>query len=233
MRPDVKILVPSMAGRRKAEALMDDNPHLRDVARTAQRMRALALEPANRITAREAGAARWMVLQVMTGREMAVDNLLSDADVETWLPVRAGWKTYRRGQPVSMPPRAVMPGYLMVRCAASGEAMAALSRVEHVLGAIGGWDCPLSVSDGSVERFRMILDAPEEARPEPDEWVCDGARCRVTGGPFAGFEGFLKPFHRHASGRVKMRKGPNVMVVLPVAGQEIEIQMPLAFLAEI
>lgn len=213
-----------------------------DLKISARQARLLAREAAQRANQarmlasaarRTASQAAWIVVRVLNGQEMSVEKCLSEAGVETFLPVREGRKTYRRGQPVAIPPRAMIPGYLFIRMDISAHAIQAILHVRGVIGMLGGAENPLKLSEQSISAFRLRLSAPKEEVVIDDAWVSPGVRCIVEGGPFASFSGSLVPFHRHASGHVKMRRGPNVMVCISLAGKETEVEMPLAFVRKI
>lgn len=174
-------------------------------------------------------SAHWIVLRVSTGHEIAVENYLREAKVDAWLPLKEGRKTYRKGKPVEHPMRPIMPGYVLVRTCTTPSAMLALVGVDDVLGILGGGINPLKISDRTIERFRATLAHGDDGHCDADEWIEDGVKCRIFDGPFAGIEGRLTAFHRHASGHLKMKRGKNVKVVFSISGREVEVEMPLAF----
>lgn len=199
-------------------------------AAAAKANRERMLMAANRDSVLSSGhSAHWIVLRVSTGREIAVENHLREARVDAWLPLKEGRKTYRKGKPVEHPMRPIMPGYVLVRTCTTASAILALVGVDDVIGILGGGINPLKISDRTIERFRMTLANGEDAGAAGDDWIEDGLACRILDGPFAGIEGHLAAFHRHASGHVKMKRGKNVKVIFSVGGREVEVEMPLAF----
>lgn len=216
-----------------------DPKDLRISERDARRLAREAALRANQARLLASAARRtesravWIVVRVLTGQEMAVEKSLSMAGVETFLPVREGRKTYRRGQPVTVPPRAMMPGYLFIRMDISAQAIQAILGVRSVIGMLGGAENPLKLSEQSISAFRSRLTVSADVAQTDDSWVGPGVPCTVEDGPFASYSGWLVPFHKHASGHLKMRRGPNVMVCISLAGKETEVEMPLAFVRKI
>ncbi len=133
---------------------------------------------------------RWFCLQVMSGREMAVEKILVNADVDVLVAKRAPYKVVRRGRQRLVPEAAVMRGYVLVRCLNIPHAIAGLLRVDGVIGIIGGAVGPWWAKDESVSKFKsMAEEGNYNQRPVSSVAFMVGEHVKVTDGPFASFPG--------------------------------------------
>lgn len=134
----------------------------------------------------------WFCLRVVSGREIAVENLLEKADVEVLVVLSGACKVVRRKRVVTIPPRPVIDGYVLVRCLNLPAAMSGLKAVDDVLDVVGGASSPYRVRDDEVIRFKALADDGKYDHRVPmkvDFMV--GEEVRVTDGPFASFPGIV------------------------------------------
>jgi transcriptional antiterminator NusG len=130
----------------------------------------------------------WYCLQVRVGSEGTVEKVLDDADVET-LVVRSGEeKIVNRGRVRTVSGRAVISGYILIRCLPMPQAMMGLLSVKHVIGIVGGADRPYRADDKSIDRFKaMALEGKYDHRGKMDHGFMVEEIVRVADGPFASF----------------------------------------------
>lgn len=156
-----------------------------------QRIRISNLAMASRrIIADYPDSCSWFCLSVRTGSEFTVEKYLYEENVEALVPACLAAPRYVRGRMMAPQKRPVMPGYVLVQCAASAHAILALIRVKHVTGIIGGAVSPYRIPLTNIIKFR------EEAKtnrydyrpPDPTEYVVNEP-IRVADGPFASFPG--------------------------------------------
>ncbi|MGO6999001.1 transcription termination/antitermination protein NusG [Rhizobium leguminosarum] len=167
----------SDAGYRKLDKIADE-----------QRIRISNLAMASRrIIADYPEMCSWYCLSIMTGREFAVEKYLYEENVEALVPT---WRTapkYTRGRMIEPQKRPVMPGYVLVQCAASAHAFLALRRVKHVIGIIGGAETPFPIPLKHIVKFReRAKSGGYDYRPVLVAYHL-GEIVRVTEGPFASF----------------------------------------------
>lgn len=134
----------------------------------------------------------WYCLAVDHGHEKAVDKMLADADVETYLPTFPAYEYRRRGRVKTMPEKVIYDGYVMVRCGCDRRAFRGMAALKHVIGVLGGMTCPMRVSDESMSRFRQMVSdllAGRELAPSERRKLMKGDMVEVVWGPFADLRG--------------------------------------------
>lgn len=156
-----------------------------------KRMRISQMALASRAAFADSVDVGWICLQVMTGHELDVEKILCDGDVETFVACHPERKIKVRGREKVVPKRAVIGGYVLVRCAANPLAYLALRRVPHVLGVIGGAMRPMRINDKSVSVFKLKADSGELERLEADHGLRAGDKVFVRAGMFSDFKGTL------------------------------------------
>lgn len=131
----------------------------------------------------------WLVLKVMTGRELEVGENLQKADVEALVPMKMG-KEIRRRRFVT-PPRKepVFIGYLFARCIVSNDTMAALLGFNHVTGILGGYEKPYLVEARNVLSFNEKASEGHFDHEVPQAVYHRGMKVFVRDGIFAGSQG--------------------------------------------
>lgn len=134
----------------------------------------------------------WFCLRVTTGREEAVEKVLTAADVESLVVMTNECKVVKRGRVCIIPPRPVILGYVLVHCCPIAQAMMGLLHVKDVIDVVGGAIRPYRADADSISRFKQMAhdgkydpSARKERRFELKEQV------RITDGPFASFPGII------------------------------------------
>ncbi|RUW72980.1 transcription termination/antitermination NusG family protein, partial [Mesorhizobium sp. M2A.F.Ca.ET.067.02.1.1] len=130
-------------------------------------------------------ALHWYVLRVELHSEMAVDNLLTDANVEHWLPFmkvadkrRSGRKKEAR-KPVSV---LAWPGYMFVRVEPKAEAWAGLRTVKGIVGVLAAGEKPFPVKHEKVLQLKVFLEGNVIAMGEIASMFKLGQLVRVNAG---------------------------------------------------
>ena len=153
-----------------------------------QRIRISNLAMASRrIIADYPDECAWYCLSVRTGSEFTVEKYLYEENVEALVPTRLTEPKYCRGRMIAPQRRPVMPGYVLVQCAASAHAFTALREVKHVMGIIGGAEKPYSIPLKHIDRFRdRAKSGAYDYRTINVDYHL-GELVKVTEGPFASF----------------------------------------------
>ncbi|WP_085025280.1 transcription termination/antitermination protein NusG [Ensifer aridi] len=175
-----------------------DDPRI-DPARMAKAwakdgLRSIRANMLTMAAANQPGKKCWIVLQTLTGREMAVESSLSAASVEALVPTRKAPDIRRRGRIIEGQERPIMRGYVMVHVVRSAAAFAGLRRVEHVLGIVGGADSPWCVDEESVSRVKDLAGKAEEEPKAPENPFSIGEMVSFIEGPFYRCKGVITKF---------------------------------------
>ena len=137
-------------------------------------------------------AARWHVLTVKRGADIAVDKLLEEAKIERWM-AQETIVVRRRGRFGMMrpAPRTVpfLPGYIFIRVVWCAPCWEALSSLKGVTGVIGGAERPAVVPDSKMLKLRADVEHDPEAIKAMMREFNPGDRVSVDDGPFASFPG--------------------------------------------
>lgn len=164
----------------------------------------------------------WLVLNIMTGRELSVRNELIAANVEVIVPMKMGPKLRRFHKEIPAKEQPVMVGYILVRCALNNTSMAGLLTFDHVVTVLGGCEKPYLVDADKVSKFNEKAQKGEFDHEVPQSAFTGVKRVAIREGVFAGIEA------KFISGPAK---GKGVAVVeLVLFGQPRSMIMPLAFL---
>lgn len=185
--------------------------------------------------ANQQGDKRWYVLDVLSGREKAVEKRLAAKGVHVWLPLWRAGVFWQRGRKMVHPERPVMPGYVLACIVPSSAAFAGIVFQKGVEGFVGGNEEPYWIRDDEVNRFKEIVGDSEQGQyikaDRPSFEV--GNQVRFEEGLFIGFVGQLQSVRSMviARGMPKVQVEGKVKVV--VKGKESVITTPLAFLAKL
>ena len=165
----------------------------------------------------------WLVLNVMTGRELSVRDELIAANIEVIVPMKMGPKLRRFHKEIPAKPQPVMVGYILVRCELNNAAMAGLLTFHHVVTVLGGYDKPFTVDAVKVSKFNEKATKGEFDHDVPQSAFTGVKRVSIREGAFAGIDAKLV---------ATPSKGKGVAVVeLLLFGQPRSMIMPLAFLS--
>jgi transcription antitermination factor NusG len=127
----------------------------------------------------------WFAVQVASGREMFVNQMLGHKGYETFLP-RYGTKRQwsDRVKYVELP---LFPGYVFCRFDAGN--CAKIITTAGVIRILGAGNRPVSVSSIEIESVRRIVERPELAQPWP--YARAGQSVMVKAGPLRGVVGSI------------------------------------------
>lgn len=175
-----------------------------------------------KLSVRAESDSPWLVLKVMTGRELEVGEMLQKADVESLVPMKMGKKLRRRHQEIEPKLEPVFIGYLFARCIISNDTMAALIGFDHVTGILGGYETPHLITNKNVLSFNEKAKKGQFDHEVPQAVFCRGMKVHIREGIFAGSQGEI------ISGGSE-GKGTAVVGVLFLGGLTPVI-MPLAIL---
>lgn len=192
--------------------------------RFPERMKAIRREHLESFAAvRTSADSPWFVLCVFPGRELAVENHLSIAGVEVFVPMRMGPERRRHHRVLPAKAETIFTGYVFVRCFRSGEAMTAFLGVEHVEGFIGGFENPYPVEADCIEQFRSKAEAGAYDYEKPTSLFRRGAKVMISEGPFVGFGGEVISVGSRGRG--------DAVVELMIFGRPRALTVPLAILS--
>ncbi|SDA39257.1 transcription termination/antitermination NusG family protein [Sinorhizobium sp. NFACC03] len=172
--------------------------------------------------------ARWYCLHVVRGKEFDVENALTAANVEVFVP-REKIVSIRRGKKIETEiPR--LASYLLVRVVGSAEAFLALRHQKNVINIVGCDAYYHVVSDNDVAVFKALSDGLQAPRVATDKSIGQGTLADIVFGPFAGFRCVVTAVRWSREARASVRIN---------VGQEghstpFDIEsMPLAFLKKL
>lgn len=139
--------------------------------------------------------ARWYVLQVKKGLDIAVDKSLDDARIERWM-AQETVVIRRRGRYGMMRPKAktvpFLPGYIFVNVVWCPPCWHALSGIKGIEGVLGGAEHPAPVPDAKMLKLRAQVEHDPEAIRAMIRQINPGDHVSVDDGPFASFPGVVQ-----------------------------------------
>ena len=208
--------------------LIDQAAHI-DLTRCYAKLDRFMEERKRRRIAVEKAAIRagddspWLVLRVMTGREMAVRDMLASVNVEVLSPMKMGPKIRRQHRDIPPRKQPVMIGYVLARVVLRNENLATLLGFEHVLSILGGYEKPYLVKAERVSDFNNKAEEGKFDHEVPQAAFVGVKRVLIREGIFAGFEADL------ITGG---SKGKGIAVVEIMFGNApTPMTVPLAFLS--
>ncbi|KAB2665169.1 hypothetical protein F9K91_10555 [Brucella tritici] len=183
--------------------------------RRIARMRSAA---ANRVS----DDSPWLVLQVVSGRELSVRDALEKENIEVLVPIKLGPAVKRQHRVIPPKKQPVINGYVLARCAVTNQCMAGLLSFDDVIAILGGYEKPFLVSD---EKISVFKSKAEDGKYDYEHFhrKFNGVRwVRMADGPFAGSRAELV-----AGGR----KGNGLAVIeAMVLGRPVAMTVPIAIL---
>ncbi len=165
----------------------------------------------------------WLVLRVMTGREIAVRDALDVEGIETLVPMKMGKKIHRRGFVLPPKKEPVFIGYILARCIICNESLASLLGFDHVLDLLGGNDSPHLISNQKICEFNQKADEGHYDYEVPQQAFKRGMRVLIREGIFSGSTGEIVSGGHTGKG--------NAVVEINFFGGHTHAIMPLAILA--
>lgn len=170
---------------------------------------------------------RWAILKVESRRENDVDNLLSRALIEHWLPLRkvdqraGGKRRGAAGQPVWM---IAWPGFVFVKIPDTADAWHGVKGVKHVRAVLGIGDRPFFFDDSKFLKLKAEL-ATLKTSNGPETLFVDGEAVMVTDGPFASFPATVT--------EIDQTKGVmRALVEVMIFGRQVPVELDIAHLAK-
>jgi len=164
----------------------------------------------------------WLVLQVVSGREISVRDALDSENIEVLVPMKMGPKIRRQGREIPAKKQPVMNGYVLARCMISNECLAGLLSFDHVVSILGGYETPFLVNAEKVYLFKAKAEDGKYDYEHFHRKFIGVKWARVADGPFAGCRAEL------VSGGTK----GNGLVVIEVSimGRPVAMTVPIAIL---
>lgn len=166
--------------------------------------------------------ARWYVLSIAPGEDIAVDNALAEAKVEHWMVTEkktAKWRGGRRHQRFCAVVKPIFPGYMFVRLAWGEMAWKLLSGIEGVDGIVGGAISPAPLRDKEFDKFRARADDDPNFLLALSSALKAGDAVRIDEGPFAHFAGIVLALSEKTS---------RAMVEVDIFGRKTPVDLDLA-----
>ena len=160
----------------------------------------------------------WICLQVKAGAELMVEEFLTKLDVEVFIACHPEKKFRKRGKEKTTPRRAIISGYVLVRCAYDLRAFVALSEIPEVISIIGGTASPLMITDKNVNRFKAMSDDGSLSTLALDPGIKAGDKVFIRAGMLADF-----------NGEILSRDGASVVVLIGNS----RVSMPLAYIEKL
>jgi transcription antitermination factor NusG len=151
--------------------------------------------------------ARWYVLQVKRGADIAVDKLLEEARIEHWMAQqtiivrRRGRWGMERPKEKTVP---FLPGYIFVKVVWCAPCWEALSGLKGVAGVIGGAESPPQVPDAKMLKMRADVENDPEAIRAMLREINPGDKVSVDDGPFASFPGVVEAVNDKGRAKVEV-----------------------------
>lgn len=167
---------------------------------------------------------RWYVVQVYTGQEAQIRNLIlerlkaegfTDRIEEVLLPEEQVIEVVRGKKRTAK--KRIFPGYLLIKMALDEETLAFLKRIGKVGGVIKESNKPVPISEEEVERIRQRM-ASGDVAPRMEVRFEVGDVVRIMEGPFANFTGTV---HEVQSERGRVR------VMVSIFGRSVPVDVEL------
>ncbi len=191
-----------------------------------QATRALCIEAASqRIADTFTRDAAWLVLQVQSGREQAVEKAMRDCEIDACAPVCLGPKRRRHHKELPPSEQVVFLCYVFVRCVPSGYALQGLAGFEHVRGVVGGWLSPYRIAHETLCSFKELAASGAYDWEVTVDAMPVGSKVRVKEGPFVDFVGCVVAFGGKGKG--------TPVIELDIFGRKTPMLMPIAMLARL
>jgi transcription antitermination factor NusG len=130
-------------------------------------------------------SSRWFALYTTPRHEKHVSEMLSQRQIEIFLPLYRTTRRWKKSLPVVLE-LPLFPTYVFVRIAR--EARGAVLSVPGALSIVGSAREPWSLPDLEIDALRSGL---LEGKIEPHPYLTVGERVRIEAGLMAGVEGIL------------------------------------------
>ena len=128
---------------------------------------------------------RWFALYTTPRHEKHVSEMLTQRQIETFLPLYRTTRQWKKSRPVVLE-LPLFPAYVFVRIAR--ETRGTVLGMPGVLSIVGSARESWPVADADIEAIRLGLQA---RKIEPHPYLTVGERVRIKAGVMAGVEGIL------------------------------------------
>lgn len=102
---------------------------------------------------------RWYALTVSHRAEIAVDKLLQDARIETWLPMQTTFVSVKHTDRKRQVDRPAFSGYVFARVVPHEESWAVLRSLKWVEGIVSNGARPVAIGDEEINEAKELIDA--------------------------------------------------------------------------
>ncbi len=171
---------------------------------------------------------RWAILHVDNRRDNDVDNQLSRAMIDHWLPLRKADETRggkRRGAPGQPVWMLAWPGYVFIKIADTAAAWQGIMTIKHVKSVLGVSERPFFFGDDKFMRFKAEL-ATLKVCTGPETMYVEGEAVTVIDGPFASFPGKVADIAHSSAQEGRAR------VEVMIFGRAVPVELDLAQIAK-
>jgi transcription antitermination factor NusG len=155
-------------------------------------------------------SVEWYALRVKTRHEHRVCNILTQKDVETFLPTYAITRRWSdRVKRVSMP---LFPGYVFAHLNISRRLP--VLTAPSVIGFVGFGGPPVAVEATIIADLKRVVVS--QMNPEPCEYMKVGQRVRICSGSLAGIEGIL----------AQTRQASKLIISVDLLHRSVSVEVP-------
>lgn len=161
-------------------------------------------------------ASHWYACTTRSRHEKKVERLLRERGVESFLPLASRVRQWAdRKKRVDF---VLFPGYIFVR--SLHDQLSRVLSVPGVAGVVRSNGRAVPIPDQEIENVRRLAKGFGRSDAEPETVMLpeEGARVRITSGPFQGVEGIV----------TERRGGQRVLVGLPIIGQAVPVDIDMA-----
>jgi transcriptional antiterminator NusG len=167
--------------------------------------------------------AAWLCFSVRARCEFAVEEALTSQNVHALIPRRKGEQIKRRHRIIPAPILPVLPGYVLVRCVPSNEAVQGVLRFDRekrVTGVLGNGVVFHRVSPKFINQFiEKAKSGAYDFRPPSPIYYALGEQAKIIDGPFVSFLGLVTSFDAAAN---------RVVVEIEIFGRKTPIDLDVA-----
>jgi transcription termination/antitermination protein NusG len=171
---------------------------------------------------------RWTILKVLHRRDNDVDNLLSRALIEHWLPLRKadenanGRRRSAAGTPVWV---LAWPGYIFVKIPDTADAWHAIRAIKHVKSVLSVGERAFFFDDNKFMKLKAEL-ATLKPSSGPETMYVEGEPVLVNDGPFASFPATVESVIQDGAHQGRAR------VEVMIFGRAVPVELDLAQLSK-
>lgn len=154
----------------------------------------------------------WYAVQTRSRHEKAAAGYLSDAGLETFLPLYRRRSARRdRAAFVDEP---LFGGYLFARFDYRSVARLKVLKAPGFVRTVGFGELPAPVPEPQIEALTLLVGGDQDVCPFP--FLQAGQRVRVVAGPFQGVEGFLV---------ASAGENPRLVVSIELLGRSVSVKI--------